>query len=75
MQGRLMGGWAVAQSPILGTTITLDRLSKRGYKSMLSLYERVSPQLNEPLYRLLRNNYPVNNYFERKSAAPVRTVV
>jgi group II intron reverse transcriptase/maturase len=45
-----MGGWAVAQSPILGTTITLDRLSKRGYKSMLSLYERVSPQLNEPLY-------------------------
>jgi RNA-directed DNA polymerase len=26
-----MGGWAVAQSPILGTTITLKRLIKRGY--------------------------------------------
>jgi len=24
------GGWAVAQSPILGTTITIDRLIKRG---------------------------------------------
>ncbi len=45
-----MGGWAVAQSPILGTTITLERLNKRGYKSMLSLYEKISPQLNEPLY-------------------------
>lgn len=27
-----MGGWAVAQSPILGTTITLSRLKRRGYK-------------------------------------------
>jgi RNA-directed DNA polymerase len=45
-----MGGWAVAQSPILGTTITLERLRKRGYESMLSYYEKVSPQLNEPLY-------------------------
>jgi RNA-directed DNA polymerase len=50
-----MGGWAVAQSPILGTTITLDRLSKRGYLSMLSLYENISPLpivigINEPLY-------------------------
>ena len=30
-----MGGWAVAQSPILVTTITLERLRKRGYESML----------------------------------------
>jgi RNA-directed DNA polymerase len=45
-----MGGWAVAQSPILGTTITLDRLVRRGYESMLSHYEKVSPQFNEPLY-------------------------
>jgi group II intron reverse transcriptase/maturase len=45
-----MGGWAVAQSPILGTTITLDRLVRRGYESMLSYYEKVSPQFNEPLY-------------------------
>jgi hypothetical protein len=45
-----MGGWAVAQSPILGTTITLERLVRRGYESMLSYYEKVSPQLNEPLY-------------------------
>ena len=33
-----MGGWAVAQSPILVTTITIERLAKRGYESMLSYY-------------------------------------
>lgn len=45
-----MGGWAVAQSPILGTTITVERLIKRGYESMFSYYQKVSPDLNEPLY-------------------------
>jgi hypothetical protein len=45
-----MGGWAVAQSPIMVTTITLKRLIKRGYESMLTYYQTVSPQLNEPLY-------------------------
>jgi RNA-directed DNA polymerase len=45
-----MGGWAVAQSPIMVTTITLTRLIQRGYESLLSYYERISPQLNEPLY-------------------------
>ena len=45
-----MGGWAVAQSPILGTTITVERLIKRGYESMYSYYQKVSPDLNEPLY-------------------------
>ena len=44
------GGWAVAQSPMLGTTITLERLRKRGYESMLEHYQKVAPQLNEPLY-------------------------
>jgi hypothetical protein len=41
-----MGGWAVAQSPILRTTITLERLRKRGYEPMLEHYLKVSPQLN-----------------------------
>ncbi len=45
-----MGGWAVAQSPIMVTTITLQRLIKRGYESTLGYYQKVSPQLNEPLY-------------------------
>jgi len=45
-----MGGWAVAQSPILVTTITLERLKKRGYEPLLDYYFKVSPQLNEPLY-------------------------
>lgn len=45
-----MGGWAVAQSPILVTTITLKRLRQRGYEPMLNYYARVSLQLNEPLY-------------------------
>ncbi len=34
-----MGGWAVAQSPILRTTITERRLKKRGYNSMLEYYQ------------------------------------
>lgn len=36
-----MGGWAVAQSPILRTTITIPRLKKRGYESMLDYYSKV----------------------------------
>lgn len=43
-----MGGWAVAQSPILRTTITLERLRKRGYQSLSEHYLKVSPLLNEP---------------------------
>ena len=45
-----MGGWAVAQSPILLTTITRKRLAKRGYQSMLEYYLKVSPSVNEPPY-------------------------
>ena len=45
-----MGGWSVAQSPILNTTITLKRLMQKGYVPMLDIYKRISPQLNEPLY-------------------------
>ena len=45
-----MGGWRVAQSPILVTTITLKRLAQKGYVSMLDYYLQVAPQLNEPLY-------------------------
>ena len=33
-----MGGWAISKSPILTTTITLDRLKRRGYKSFLEYY-------------------------------------
>lgn len=45
-----MGGWAVAQSPILVTTITLHRLCQRGYEALLMYYEKVAPHCNEPLY-------------------------
>jgi RNA-directed DNA polymerase len=34
------GGWAIAQSPILQTTITLERLRKRGYESMEVYYQK-----------------------------------
>ncbi len=37
------GGWAVAQSPILTTTITLSRLRRKGYESMLSYYQKSQP--------------------------------
>lgn len=36
-----MGGWAVAQSPILRTTITEVRLKKRGYESMTDYFLKV----------------------------------
>lgn len=36
-----MGGWRVAQSPILGTTITVQRLKKRGYISLTDYYHKV----------------------------------
>jgi len=38
-----MGGWAIAQSPILGTTITIERLKLRGYVSLLELYKQIKP--------------------------------
>ena len=40
-----MGGWAVAQSPILRTTITLSRLRRRGYESMFSYYQKMIPEI------------------------------
>ena len=33
-----MGSWAIAQSPILGTTITISRLKRKGYLSMADYY-------------------------------------
>ncbi|WP_317173493.1 group II intron maturase-specific domain-containing protein [Echinicola arenosa] len=39
------GGWAVAQSPILITTITLSRLRRKGYESMLSYYIKSQPTI------------------------------
>lgn len=36
-----MGGWRVAQSPILGTTITIKRLELRGYISLKDYYLKV----------------------------------
>jgi RNA-directed DNA polymerase len=35
-----MGGWAVTQSPILRTTITIKRLKLKGYVSLLEYYKR-----------------------------------
>jgi hypothetical protein len=40
-----MGGWAVAQSPILGTTITLQRLKRRGYTSMVEHYHKFDSEI------------------------------
>jgi hypothetical protein len=45
------GGWAIAQSPILNTTITVARLTLRGYESLLSHYCKVSPHYQgSPLF-------------------------
>jgi len=53
-----MGGWAVAQSPIMGTTITLSRLKRRGYESnsiiilkfvrTTKVNRKFSPMFDEP---------------------------
>jgi len=43
-----LGGWAIAQSPILNTTITVELLCKRGYESMLSWYQKVAPHKFTP---------------------------
>jgi len=45
-----MGTWAVACSPILKTTITVERLQQRGYEPMFTYYQKIAPFLNEPLY-------------------------
>lgn len=37
-----MGGWRVACSPILGTTVTINRLKQRGYIPFEDLYRKVS---------------------------------
>ncbi|SEG18931.1 hypothetical protein [Algoriphagus boritolerans] len=44
-RGGRKGGWAVAQSPILITTITLSRLRRKGYESMLSYYLKTQPTI------------------------------
>jgi len=72
-----MEGWAVAESPILVTTITLERLKKRGYEPMLDYYLKVSPQLNE----LLKNNFSdgktsnfIKNHIYDKSGQPLEAM-
>ena len=40
-----MGGWAVAQSPMMRTTVTLDRLRRIGYRSFSDYYRNISPVL------------------------------
>lgn len=43
-----LGGWAIAQSPILNTTITVKSLCKRGYESMLTWYQKIAPHKFTP---------------------------
>lgn len=43
-----MGGWAIAQSPILGTTITVSQLLKRGYEPLEAWYIKISPICTNP---------------------------
>jgi len=46
-----MGGWAIAQSPILGTTVTIERLVKRGYEALVTWYLKVAPKYkSSPLF-------------------------
>ena len=40
-----MGGWAVAQSPILGTTITISRLRRKGYRPMIDYINKTQTSI------------------------------
>mgnify|MGYP002396116164 FL=1 len=48
-----MGGWAVAQSPILGTTITIKSLKKRGYIPMIDVFDTISPNYQNSLFPVI----------------------
>ena len=48
-----MGGWAVAQSPILGTTITIKRLKKRGYIPLIDTFNLISPDYQNSLFPVI----------------------
>ena len=48
------GGWAIAKSPILNTTITVAKLTQRGYESLLTHYYKVSPHYqSSPLFLIV----------------------
>ena len=49
-----MGGWAVSQSPILRTTITIARLKTRGYVSLVEYYKLASIIIEPPSTRPVR---------------------
>ena len=49
-----MGGWAVAQSPILRTTITIKRLKVKGYVSLVEYYKLASIIVEPPYTRTVR---------------------
>ena len=69
------GGWAIDQSMILITTITLQGLKKRGYQSLLDMYFKLNPSVCEPPYlpeylvRRVRDPYPevFREWCERRS--------
>jgi len=44
------GSWAVALSPIMKTTVTVQRLIQRGYEPMVDYYLKVCPKYNSPLF-------------------------
>jgi len=57
-----MGGWAIAQSPILNTTITVAKLTQRGYESLLTYYYKVSPHYQRsPLFGFADFQFPLFN--------------
>jgi group II intron reverse transcriptase/maturase len=48
-----MGGWAVAQSPILGTTITIKSLKRRGYIPLFDTFNSISPDYQNSLFPVI----------------------
>ncbi len=68
-----MGGWAVAQSPIMVTTITLKRLLQRGYESMLDY--TTNKYLHNLMNRCTRGPYVSASWRKRRTGEAVYSIV
>ncbi|MCA0236048.1 MAG: hypothetical protein LCH81_06665 [Bacteroidetes bacterium] len=42
------GGWRLSYSPVMGMTVTEERLKQRGFHSFKDYYHHVRPKTNAP---------------------------
>jgi len=42
------GGWRLSCSPVMGMTVTEERLKQRGYRSFKDYYHHIRPKMSAP---------------------------